>query len=280
MVTDAVSGRTLGPEVLPLARALADRCAVALDNAAMYAQRDLVAVTLQEELLPPRLPPIPGIDAAARYSAAGEGNQVGGDFYDVFAARTGWHVIIGDVVGKGPAAAAVTGLARHTLRTAAAYEDSPSRLLKVLNEALLAERPGKRIASVACVRLEPEGDALRVTVSAGGHPLPLVVGTDGSVRESGRFGQLLGFSDDLDVTDSEDRLEPGELLVLYTDGVIEGAGPAGAFGEPHLRTLLADSAGDAPTRVLRRVEGAVLAASAGSPRDDLAMIALRARRTT
>jgi PAS domain S-box-containing protein len=279
MVTDNQSDppRSLGPEIMPLARSLADRCAVALDNAAMYAQRDLVAVTLQEELLPPRLPPIPGIDAAARYSAAGEGNQVGGDFYDVFSARTGWHVIIGDVVGKGPAAAAVTGLARHTLRTAAAYEQSPSRLLQVLNEALLAEHPGRRLASVACVRLEPDGEALRVTVSAGGHPLPLVVGVDGSVRDTGRFGQLLGFSEEIDVQDTEDRLEPGELLVLYTDGVIEGAGASGAFDEAHLRALLADSGGDAPTRVLRRIEGAVLAASGGRPRDDLAMIALRPR---
>jgi PAS domain S-box-containing protein len=278
MATDAASGRTLGPEVLPLARALADRCAVALDNAAVYARRDLVAVTLQEELLPPRLPPIPGIDAAARYSAAGEGNQVGGDFYDVFASRGGWVVIIGDVVGKGPAAAAVTGLARHTLRTAAAYEASPSRLLQVLNDALLAEHPGRRLATVACVRLEPAGEGLDVTVAVGGHPLPLVVGRDGTVRETGRFGHLLGFEEGIDVADTTDRLNPGELLVLYTDGVIEGRASSGAFGEAHLRALLADAGGQAPSRVLRRIESAVLAASGGRPGDDLAMIALRPRR--
>ena len=278
MATDAISGRRLTAADLPLARALADRCALALDNAALYAQRDRVAVTLQEELLPPRLPQIPGIDAAARYSAAGEGNQVGGDFYDVFAARGGWLVVIGDVVGKGPAAASVTGLARHTLRTAAAYEPSPSRLLQVLNDALLAEHPGRRLASVACVRLEPVGDALEVTVSAGGHPLPLIATADGTVREAGRFGQLLGFEQRLDVSDTIDRLEPGDLLVLYTDGVVDSAGPQGAFGEAHLRALLADTAGQAPTRVLRRIESAVLAAAGGRPRDDLAMIALRPRR--
>ncbi len=126
LATDTQSGRRFGPETLVLARELADRAALALDNAMLYAQRDLVAVSLQEELLPRELPSVPGLDIAARYSAAGEGNDVGGDFYDVFAAQRGWRVVIGDVVGKGPAAAAVTGLARHTLRAAAPYEDSPS----------------------------------------------------------------------------------------------------------------------------------------------------------
>ena len=155
MATDGASGRRFGPDTLALARELADLCALALDNANAYAQRDLVAMSLQEELLPRDLPAIPGLDIGARYLAAGEGNEVGGDFYDVFASENGWRVVIGDVVGKGPSAAAVTGLARHTLRAAAPYERSPSALLAVLNRALLAERPGERLASVACVELEP-----------------------------------------------------------------------------------------------------------------------------
>ena len=277
LATDNESGRRFGPDTLDVARGLADRCAVALDNAALYAQREQVAVTLQEELLPPRLPAIPGLDVAARYSAAGEGNQVGGDFYDVFASDSGWQVVIGDVVGKGPAAAAVTGLARHTMRAAAAYEGAPSQLLRVLNSALLAERAGHRLASVACVRLDPEQDGARLTVSVAGHPLPLVVGVDGTVREVGRFGQLLGVEEDLVVFNAGDRLGPGELLILYTDGVTEARGPGGMFGEEHLRSLLMTLGGEAPARVLQRIESAVLAASGGRPRDDLAMIALRVR---
>jgi sigma-B regulation protein RsbU (phosphoserine phosphatase) len=148
----------------------------------------------------------------------------------------------------------------------------------VLNAALLAEHPGRRLATVACVRLEPAGEGLDVTVAVGGHPLPLVVGRDGEVRETGRFGHLLGFEEGIDVADTTDRLEPGELLVLYTDGVIEGRASSGAFGEAHLRALLADAGGQAPARVLRRIESAVLAASGGRPGDDLAMIALRPRR--
>jgi serine phosphatase RsbU (regulator of sigma subunit) len=277
LATDAESGRRLGPETLALTRELADRCALALDNATLYGQRDLVAMSLQEELLPPELPQIQGLDVGARYVAAGEGNQVGGDFYDVFPSERGWRIVIGDVVGKGPAAAAVTGLARHTLRAAAPYERSPSALLSVLNRALLAERAGQRMASVACVELEPDGEGLELTVSAAGHPLPLVVDAGGEVREVGRFGPLLGVDANHNGSDVRERLLPGELLVLYTDGVVEARGPSGVFGEGRLRALLRDLAGQAPTRVVQRIEGAVLAASGGRPRDDLAIVALRVR---
>jgi PAS domain S-box-containing protein len=279
LATDGASGRRLNADALALARELADRCALALDNAMLYAQRDLVAMSLQEELLPPELPAIPGLDVAARYAAAGEGNEVGGDFYDVFPSARGWRVVIGDVVGKGPAAAAVTGLARHTLRAAAPYEQSPSALLGVLNRALLAERRGERLASVACVELEPDGDGLAITVSAAGHPLPLLVDTSGGVRDVGTFGPLLGVGELHQSTDVKDRIAPGELLVLFTDGVVEARGPSGVFGEARLRALLGDLVGEAPTRVVQRIEAAVLAASGGRPRDDLAIVALRVRRT-
>ena len=280
IVQGAESGRRFGPEILSLATALADRCAVALDNAIAYHQRDVVALSLQEELLPRDLPPIPGLDVSARYAAAGQGNEVGGDFYDVFASEQGWLVVIGDVVGKGPAAAAVTGLARHTIRAAAAYERSPAALLDGLNRALLAEEPGRRMASVACVRLDAEDGRIRLTLSAAGHPLPLAVGADASVREIGTHGRLLGVDATPRLADDEDVLRPGELLVLYTDGVIDARGPGGVFGEDRLRALLSECAADAPSRVVQRIESAVLAASGGRLRDDLALIALRLRPRT
>ena len=269
--------RRYGPDTLALAKALADRCALALDNAMSYARRDLIAVSLQEELLPRALPEVPGIDVAARYAAAGEGNEVGGDFYDLFAVGRGWTAVIGDVVGKGPAAAAVTGLARHTLRAAAEYEDGPSALLRMLNRALLAERPGDRLASVACVQLEGTEGAIEMTVSAAGHPLPLVLRPDGSVREAGRHGLLLGVADPLHLHDVTERLHPGEVVLLFTDGVTEARGPSGVFGESRLQAVLAEAGGEAPARVVERVERAVLAWSDGRPRDDLAVVALRVR---
>ena len=277
LATDATSGRRLTRAVLPLAQALADRCAVALDNAMAYHQRDVVALSLQEELLPRDLPQIPGLDVAARYAAAGEGNEVGGDFYDVFASDEGWQIVIGDVVGKGPTAAAVTGLARHTLRTAAAYERSPRALLAQLNRALLAEEAGRRLASVACLRIVPGDGALDLTVSVAGHPLPLSVRADGAVREVGAHGRLLGVDPEPLLTDDADTLSPGELLVLYTDGVVDARGAGGFFGEERLRALLADCAHEAPSRVVQRIESAVLAASAGRLRDDVAIVALRLR---
>jgi PAS domain S-box-containing protein len=273
----AESGRRFTRADLPLAQALADRCALALDNAVLYAHREHVAVSLQEELLPRRLPPIPNIDIGARYSAAGEGNDVGGDFYDVFAAGAGWDVVIGDVVGKGPAAAAVTGLARHTLRGASPYEEQPSALLGVLNDELLSELPVERLCSVALVRLEPADGALDAVISCAGHPLPLLARADGTVRQVGRFGTLLGVSPQPALHDVRERLEPGDLLVLYTDGVVEARGPFGFFGEERLLAIVAQSVGQAPTRVVERIEAAVLAASDGRPRDDIALIALRVR---
>ena len=277
LATERASGRRFTADVLPLARALADRCAVALDNAQAYHQRDVVALSLQEELLPRDLPPIPGLDIAARYAAAGQGNEVGGDFYDVFPSADGWQVVIGDVVGKGPVAAAVTGLARHTLRAASAYEHTPSALLAQLNVALLAEDPGRRLASVACVRLVPEEEAVTLTLSVAGHPLPVLVSADGVVREVGSHGRLLGADPVPLLQDDTLTLGQGDLLVLYTDGVIDARGAWGFFGEDRLRALLADCVGEAPSRVVQRIEAAVLAASGGRLRDDLAVVALRLR---
>ena len=117
----------VGADHLALFEDLARRAALAIDNARLYEERASVARTLQRSLLPPVLPDVPGIELAARYVAAGEGNEVGGDFYDCF--RTGdgeWAVVIGDVCGKGAEAAAVTALARYTVR-ASATRDSTAR---------------------------------------------------------------------------------------------------------------------------------------------------------
>ena len=127
----------------------------AIDNARLYGERAYIARTLQESLLPSELPDIPGIETAARFRPTGEGNEMGGDFYDLFASgRRGWTVVIGDVCGKGPDAAAVTALARYTLRAAAMRERLPSRGLHVLNEALLRQRADRRFCTVAYAYLE------------------------------------------------------------------------------------------------------------------------------
>ena len=149
------SGRRFDRRDLELAEELARRCATAVENARLYGERAYIARTLQESLLPSELPEIPGIETAARFRPTGEGNEMGGDFYDLFSSGgRGWTVVMGDVCGKGPDAAAVTALARYTLRAAAMRERLPSRGLHVLNEALLRQRTDRRFCTVAYAYLE------------------------------------------------------------------------------------------------------------------------------
>ncbi|HZC15065.1 MAG TPA: SpoIIE family protein phosphatase, partial [Thermoleophilaceae bacterium] len=219
------SGRRYDEHDLELAYELARRCATALDNNRLYAERAYIARTLQESLLPGELPDIPGIDTAARFRHAGEGGEVGGDFYDLFETGSrGWTVVMGDVCGKGPDAAAVTALARYTLRAAAMRERLPSRSLWVLNEALLRQRRDRRFCTVAYAYLEPVEGGARVGFASGGHPLPLLVHPDGEVEVIGEPGTLLGVAPDPTLTDRAVLLSEGDALVFYTDGVIEGRG--------------------------------------------------------
>ncbi len=217
------SGRRFDGADLELAQELARRCAISVDNARLYTERAYIARTLQQSLLPVELPEIPGIESAARYRPTGDGNDVGGDFYDLFATGgRGWTVVMGDVCGKGPDAAAVTALARYTLRAAAMRERVPSRSLRILNEALLRQRDDRRFCTVAYAYLETLGVGARVGLATGGHPLPLHLHADGRVEPVGAPGTLLGVVPDPDLEDRAVVLEPGDALIFYTDGVIEG----------------------------------------------------------
>lgn len=178
---------------------------------------EYIADTLQESLLPSRLPAVPGVQAAVDFRPASERHVVGGDFYDLFQADDGsWAVVVGDVVGKGAPAAAVTGLARYTLRAAAVQESSPSRVLELLNDAIRRQRPSE-FCSVAFARLEPNGsNGARAVLSNAGHPLPLILRAGGTVEPIGSHGTLLGVVQDPDLSDAAVQLHPGDALVLYT----------------------------------------------------------------
>ncbi len=154
-LTLCAAGRAFDEDDLYLAEELAARCAIAVDNARLFRERTRIARTLQESLLPPLLPELPGVDIGARFHAAGQGYEVGGDFYDVFEIGGGsFGVAIGDVCGKGPDAAAVTALARYTLRATALTEPSPAQVLRTLNEAILKQpgRPPLRHRGLRAVR--------------------------------------------------------------------------------------------------------------------------------
>jgi PAS domain S-box-containing protein len=270
------SGRRFDPEDLELAEELARRCASAVDNARLYRERAYIARTLQESLLPIELPEIPGIEAAARFLPTGEGSEVGGDFYDVFeTGGCGWTVVIGDVCGKGPDAAAVTALARYTLRAAAMGQSVPSRSLNMLNEALLRQRDDRRFCTVAYAYLEVLDGGARVGIASGGHPLPLLIHPDGKVEPLGEHGTLLGVVPDPQLEDRAVSLAPGDAIVFYTDGVVETRGGPDVLDEAGLAGLVSACAGRGADAIAATVEEAALRSQGGRPRDDIAVLVLR-----
>jgi PAS domain S-box-containing protein len=270
------SGRRFDRQDLELAEELARRCASAVDNARLYRERAYIARTLQQSLLPIELPEIPGIEAAARFLPTGEGSEVGGDFYDLFeSGRRGWTVVMGDVCGKGADAAAVTALARYTLRTAAMGQSVPSRSLRMLNEALLRQRDDRRFCTVAYAYLEVRDGGARMGIASGGHPLPLLLHPDGKVEPIGEHGTLLGVVDDPRLEDRAVTLSPGDAVIFYTDGVIEGRGDNDVLDEDGLARLVSACAGRGADAIAATVEQAALRSQGGPPDDDIAVLVLR-----
>jgi serine phosphatase RsbU (regulator of sigma subunit) len=250
---------------------------LALESAHLVLERERVLRALQESLLPPLLPRLPGLDLAARYRAADVTAELGGDFYDVF--ETGsdrWAIVVGDVCGFGPEAAAVTGTARYTLRAVVPDGDSPARSLAKLNEVLLQQHALGRFltAILADVETKPEGARIRLAIA--GHPPPLVLCDDESVVElDGHQGMLLGVLNEPSLHDFEVELHPGDALVLYTDGVVEARNESRElFGYDRLKELLATCAGRTAGGIARRIERAALD-HAGSAADDIAVVVLR-----
>jgi PAS domain S-box-containing protein len=259
-----------------LAEELARRAGLAIDNARLYTERTHIARTLQAKLLPERLPDIPGVLVAARYRAAGELNEVGGDFYDVFARSTNeWAIVVGDVSGKGPEAAAVTALARYTLRAGAPEDDQPAKALRRLNHAMRAHEGRSEFATAAMAYLSTrDPDRLRVRLTLAGHPPAMIIHRDGRVEPAGRFGTMLALLPEPAFATSEHVLQRGDVLLLYTDGVTEAGDRGHPFGDDRFQALLATLAGETPQAVVDAIDTAVVNAQDGQPRDDVALVAI------
>ena len=226
-------------DALALLEDLGRRAALALDNARLYAERNAVATTLQRSLLPPDLPRIPGAQLAARYLASGDGIEIGGDFYDCFATSgDDWALVIGDVCGKGAEAAAITALARYTLRAAVLHSRRPAQVLAELNEALLRQGLDYRFCTVLYASVTPRPDGCDVVLATGGHPLPLILRADGEVEEAGVPGTLLGIVREPEISEERVALGRGDALVLYTDGVVEASPSDEALAPERLAELL------------------------------------------
>ncbi len=272
----AWSGRRYRAEDERFVRVLSGRVALALDNAGLFTDlgrseraRAEIGETLQRGLLPPPLPHIRGWSAAAMYRPAGVENEVGGDFYDAFPVAGGWMLVIGDVTGRGARAASITAQARYTLRTAAALTGDPLVALSTLNRALLA-REDSALCSVAAFTLS-EDPSQPVRLAVAGHPPPLLVDGE-TVTETVAPGPLLGVFADAEWRLERAALQPGQQLVVITDGITEASGLQGRFGEARLHAELAGAT--SPAAAVQRLEGALHAFTAGQLTDDAAMLAL------
>jgi sigma-B regulation protein RsbU (phosphoserine phosphatase) len=236
-----------------------------------------LARTLQRTLIPPDAPEIPGLDVAAVYRPAGDGAEVGGDFYDIFQIGDGdWVVAIGDVQGKGAEAAVVTALARHTIRAAAVTHGSPADILATLN-AVLVRDDIERFCTVVLVRLRRQhDDGWAATLCCAGHPAPLLLSAGVLVDAPpiGAAGSLLGVLDAPTLSDSRHVLAAGDTLLLYTDGVTEARHEGEFYGEERLQaTVVAASAPSAASSAF--ADGllrSVLQFQHDDPRDDIAVV--------
>ncbi|MET7482090.1 SpoIIE family protein phosphatase [Streptomyces sp. NPDC005538] len=264
-------------EILELAEDLSRRAALALDNARLYSERTAISQSLQRSLLPPDLPHIEGVEVEVIYRAAGEGNEVGGDFYDLFPIRDGvYGFAIGDVCGTGPEAAAVTGLARHALRLLAREGFTGPAVLERLNSAILDEGARSRFLTLLYGELWPQEDgSAKLKVVCAGHPLPLRLRQDGTVEPAAEPQPLLGVMDDLELYEQTVTLDPGDVLLCVTDGVTERREGTRMLGDDGLTDVLTTCTGLTAGAVAARIMRAVERFASDAPSDDMAILAMR-----
>jgi PAS domain S-box-containing protein len=267
----AESARRFTAADVELAEELARRAATAVENARLYTERSRIAAALQSGLLPDALPVMSGWSARTLYRPAGAENWVGGDFYDAVAVPGGWLVLVGDVAGHGADAAALTALARHTLRSTATLLPDPLDALDRLNRELVARRQMSLCTICAALLTEHDGTAVAEIVCAG-HPPPVLV-TDGHARQVGACGPMLGAFADESWQRVRVTLDRGALLVLYTDGVLDTVGDRRVrFGEDRLHRVVA-GATDADDAIAR-IDAALRQFGVGEQADDTAVLAV------
>jgi serine phosphatase RsbU (regulator of sigma subunit)/anti-sigma regulatory factor (Ser/Thr protein kinase) len=272
----------LARESLELAADLTRRVALTLDNARLYSEQRQANNALQRSLLPPELPSIPGVEVAAGYEASGEGNEVGGDFYDVFEAAAGrWRFAIGDVCGKGPEAAAVTGLTRHALRILAREGHDVPTVLERLNALIVDEESRAPFVTLVHGELAPAAvpgaGGFTVSLVCAGHPPPLILRAAGEVETAADSQPLLGVLDGVAFKQTVARLAAGDLMLCVTDGVTERrSGDRLLDDGDGLRRLLADCSGLNAGSVVARIQKAVREFGSGPPADDVALLVFRA----
>ncbi|WP_420000353.1 SpoIIE family protein phosphatase [Streptomyces boninensis] len=291
-------------EVAGVVEDFARRVAHAVLAARQYTRQATISQVLQRGLLPSGISRPPNLETAIVYEPT-EGAWAGGDFYDIFpAGESRWWFALGDVCGKGPEAAVVTGLARPVLRLLAREGHGVGEVLGKLNRTLAEETAaaveaaaaavsaagvpvagtggGGKFLSMLCGQLVPypeeEGGGVRCTLASAGHPLPLILRPDGSVQAAAKPQMLLGVMEDVEYACESFDLAPGDTLLCVTDGVTERRSGRRLFDDGDgLSAVLATCAGLTAAGVAERVRRAVDEFAASPPEDDLAMLVLQAR---
>lgn len=277
-IAEDITARVEGEELMRQRQETLAALSVARESQARLTEaletQRMIATTLQRSLLPAELPVVPGIEIAARYWPSTANLEVGGDFYDVFGlGRRGWGIVIGDVCGKGVGAASLTAAARHSARAAARHVTHPDEVLAWVYDAVIAQVTD-RFLTMAYATIDLSGDAVLLTVSLGGHPRPIVVRVDAQVESFGRFGTLIGMSVAPAFHTDSTRLQSGDLVAFYTDGLTDA--PDGrALSEADLAGLLAEDHLDPLESVADAIYASILERSGGDIDDDAALVLLR-----
>lgn len=264
-------------EDLALAQGMAARAAISLDNARLFADRAVIVRALQETLIPPAIPEVEGLEICAAYRVAEDGVDIGGDFYDVVdLGPSGVVVLIGDVSGKGPSAAGVTGVVRQSVRALAARAEGPGEVLATVNEVLVPQIAESRFCTALLAQLTWGPDGTRVRIANAGHLRPYLVPREGAVEMVEVKGTLLGVMPTIRLREVTLDVAPGDALVLVTDGITEARGSSGEFGEQGLRDALESCDRALPAALLAdQVVAATAAFCQGRFRDDLAVVVIR-----
>ncbi|MGV1049664.1 MAG: PAS domain S-box protein [Solirubrobacterales bacterium] len=280
-------GRTLGglsflhahgdlrydPGDLDFLSELGERAALVLDNARLYQERAMIAENLQRGLRPPRPAEVPGLGISVVFEAAGHGIEIGGDVYDVLPSEDGCWILVGDVAGKGSAAAGVSVAVRHSVRGLTREIDEPAEVLARVNELLLAGRSLNDFATAVLVRMRRDGERWQMTLASAGHPPAIHSRADGPVQLGG--GSVLGGWQDPAIERHEASFGPEDTLVLCTDGWLE-AGPVASHHEPEDFAAMAQSlAGLELDDLTARLRADALERGSGNLRDDLVVLAVR-----
>jgi serine phosphatase RsbU (regulator of sigma subunit)/PAS domain-containing protein len=259
-----------------LVEELGEQLALAIKSDRMLRHRSELADALQASLLPRQPRQIPGTEVAATHMAATRAQDTGGDFYDIYPARDGWGVSIGDVCGRGQDAAAVTAAARHAIRVLAHWDADPAAILRSANEVMMEEEFGGRFVTASVGHLQWRDDRLHVVLGSAGHPWPVLVRPDGRTQVLQGGGLPLGIFPDSEPATQELDLDAGDLLFFFSDGLASACGPDLVYFEDRITDELAALGGEPPDRVVSRLREVVLQFCHSQLRDDVTMIALRA----